>query len=185
MYDDVFPTRLELFYRLVRDYTTSFTLNFNQRRDPGFHVYRELSQFLFNVGRRRIRPANLPAENNHQGVLKLSIPDVKALTITDFLSRSELDSRLDIACKAKTDAEKGEKKKEGLTLEAISNKYKEEFGRTARSYVIFLFKGTQMLTRFSSSVQHDRSIFLFIIHFYYMKNSNALGTIIETQPEQF
>ena len=55
-----------------------------------------------------------------------------------------------MACKTKADAEKGEKKKEGVTLEAISTNYKEEFGRTDRSYVVFLFKGTRWLTCFTS-----------------------------------
>ena len=41
---------------------------------------------------------------------------------------------------------------EGLTLETITSNYKEEFGRNARSYVIFLFKGTQGLTRFTTDI---------------------------------
>ena len=152
VYDELFPVRLELFYRLVREYTTSFTLNLKQRRDRGFHVYRELCQYLFKLGRRCIRAANLPAESDHQAILNLSIPDGKALSVSDFLIQSKLGAKLDIACKSKAEAEKREKKNEGLTLREISSKYKEEFGRTARSYVIFLFKRAQGLNRFSSDI---------------------------------
>ena len=85
-------------------------------------------------------------------ILSLSIPDVKALSISDFLSRSKLETRLEASCKVQAEAEIGERKNEGLKLDEISSKIKEEFGRSARSYVIFLFKGTQGLTRFTSDI---------------------------------
>ena len=44
------------------------------------------------------------------------------------------------------------KKNEGLTLDTIIANYKEEFGRNARSYVIFLSRGTQGLSRFTSDI---------------------------------
>ena len=152
VYDPLFASRLEVFQRLVLDYTSSFTLNLKQRRDRGFHVFRELIQFIFKLGRRCIRPANLPIENNMLNILCLSIPDVKALSISDFLSRSKLETRLETACKAQAEAEKGERKNEEMKLEEIASKIKEEFGRSARSFVIFLFKGTQGLTRFTSDI---------------------------------
>ena len=62
------------------------------------------------------------------------------------------DFKLDLACKTKAEAEKGERKNGGLTLDEITKKNKEEFARTARSYVIFLFKGTQGLSRFKSDI---------------------------------
>ena len=87
-----------------------------------------------------------------QSILCLSIPDVKALSISDFLSRSKSETRLETSCKVQAEAEKGERKYEGLKLEEIASEIKEEFGRSARSYVIFLFKGTQGLTRFTSDI---------------------------------
>ena len=147
--DEFFPTRLELFSRLVRDFNSSFVVNQKQRRDRGFHVFRELYNFLFKLGRRCIRPAHLPTETDHQAILGLSILDVKALGVSDFLSRSKLDARLDPACKTKAEAEKGDKKNEGLTLDEITKKNKDEFARAARSYVIFLFKEVQGLSRFT------------------------------------
>ena len=152
MYDEFFPARLELFYRLVRDYVNSFVVNLKQRRDRGFHVFSELCQFLFKLGRRCIRSPNLPSESDNRKILNLSIPDVKALSTADFLSRSKLDVRIAPACKSKAESEKGMKKNEGLTLDTIIANCKEEFGRNARSYVIFLFKGTQGLSRFTSDI---------------------------------
>ena len=149
VYDEFFPTRLELFSKLVRDFTSSFVVNQKQRRDRGFHVFRELYNFLFKLGRRCIRPSHLPAETDHQAILGLSIPDVKGLGVSDFLSRSKLDARLDSAYKIKAEAEKGDKQNEGLTLDEITKKNKEEFARAARSYVIFLFKEVQWLSRFT------------------------------------
>ena len=159
VYDPLFPSRLEVFQRLVRDYTSSFTLNLKQRRDIGFHVFREIVQFLFKLGRRCIRPANLHIESDMLNILCLSIPDVKALSISDFHSRSKLETRLETACKAHANAEKGERKNEGLKLEEIASKIKEEFGRSARSYVIFLFEGAQGLTRFTSDIVKSLAFF--------------------------
>ena len=116
-----------------------------------FHVFRKLGQFLFKVGRRCIRPTNRPDETDHQTILNLSVPVVKALGINDFLSRSKLDARLDLACKTEGGAEKGERKNEGLTLDGITKKNEEEFAGTGRSYAIFLFKGTQGLSSFNSN----------------------------------
>ena len=115
-------------------------------------MFRELVQFLFKLGRHCIRPANLPIESDMLNILCLSIPDVKALSISDFLSRSKLETRLETVCKAQAEVEKGERKIEGLMLEEIASKIKEEFGRSARSYVIFLFEGAQVLTRFTSDI---------------------------------
>ena len=72
--------------------------------------------------------ADLPAGSDLQGTLNLSIPDVKALSISDFLSRSKLDARLEPVCKTQAEAKKGERKNEGLRLEEIVSKAKEEFG---------------------------------------------------------
>ena len=119
VFDEFFPTRLEVFDRMVRDYTTSFTINLKQRRGRGFDVYREFSQFLLNVGRRCIRPGNLAAETDHQGTLTFSMPDVKALCISDFLSGSKLEARLDLACKNKAEAEQLAKKNEGLRMRSL------------------------------------------------------------------
>ena len=159
MYDDFFPVRLELFYRLVRHYTNSLAANLKQRRDRGFHVFRELCQFLFKLGRRCIRSTNLPPESDYRKILSLSIPDVKALSIADFLSRSKLNAKLAPACEAKAEAEKCDKKNKGLTLDTITGNGKEEFGRNARSYMIFLFKSTQGLTRFTSDIVKGLSSF--------------------------
>ena len=74
-------------YFVVRDYTSSFSLNLKRWRVRGFHVYRELFQYLFKLGRRCIRTANLPAQSDLQGILTKSIPEVKALSMSEFHSR--------------------------------------------------------------------------------------------------
>ena len=81
------------------------------------------------------------------------------MSIADFLPRSKLDARLVPACKAKAEAETGDKKNEGLTLDTITGNCKEEFGRIAKSYIIFLFKSTQGLTRFTSDIVKGLSSF--------------------------
>ena len=107
---------------------------------------------LFKLGRRYIRRDNFRAESDHRAILTLSIPHIKALSMSNFQLRSKLDAKLDIVCKSKAEADKGERKTEGPTLGEITAKNKEEFGCTERSYVIFLFKGPQGLNRFNSDI---------------------------------
>ena len=45
-----------------------------------------------------------------------------------------------------------EKKHDNLSLEAATEKTKEEFGQSARSYVLFLFKGVQGMRRFTTDI---------------------------------
>ena len=46
----------------------------------------------------------------------------------------------------------GERKNQRLTLEAVSARNKKLFGRTAHSYVIFLFKGVREISCFSLEI---------------------------------
>ena len=132
--------------------TASFSLNLKTRRDRGFHVYKELCQFLFKLGRRCVKPSSLPAENDFQAVLQLSFPDAKALSVEDFISRSKLGARLAAGSKSKAEKEMSEEKNRGLALTDVAASIREEFGRLARGYVVNLLNATQSLTRFTSDI---------------------------------
>ena len=132
--------------------TASFSLNLKTRRDRGFHVYKELCQFLFKLGRRCVKPSSLPAENDFQAVLQLSFPDAKALSVEDFISRSKLGARLAAGSKSKAEKEMSEEKNRGLALTDVAASIQEEFGRLARGYVANLLNATQSLTRFTSDI---------------------------------
>ena len=152
VYGEFFPTRLEIFYCLVRNYVNSLTLNLKQRRERGSHAYRQLCPFLFNFGWRCIRAANLPAVADPQGNRNLFIRDVKALSIPDFLTCSKLDTRLDVTCMA-VEGRSCERKahEKATTLKELVAKNKEEIGRTSRIHVSRLFKVTQGLNRLTLS----------------------------------
>ena len=86
-------------------YTTSFVPYLVARRDRGFHIYRQLCLFLFKIGRRCIKPKSLPQESNLSGNLNIVVSDTTALSVSDFIARSKLDQRLDVACKVKAERE--------------------------------------------------------------------------------
>ena len=132
--------------------TSSFTTNLKRRRDRGFHVYRELGQYLFKLGRRCVSPSSIPEESDFPGVYSLVMADTKALSVADFLSRSKLSEKLATACKLKAEAEMSEKKNEKLTLAEVTENVKTDFGRTAHSYVVTLFGTAQKLQRFTSDI---------------------------------
>ena len=152
---DVFVNRFLLhshFHCLFFPDTSSFTLNLKSRRDRGFHVYKELCQFLFKLARRCIQPGSLPAEHYNPGILKCSFPEATALIVGDFITRSELGARLEVGCKQKAEKELDEDKNQGLCLEEVTANNVEECGRSARGYVAYLLGATQKFSRFTSDI---------------------------------
>ena len=109
--------------------TTSFVPHLVERRDRGFHIYRQLCLYLFKLGRRCIKPKSLPQESDIAGILSVSSFDARAPAITDFIARSKLGQRLDVACKIKAEKELSEKSGIKASLPKLVKEHKEEFGR--------------------------------------------------------
>ena len=132
--------------------SSSFILNLKTRRDRGFHVHKELCQYLHKLAQWCIRPSCLPPEADYHDILRISIPDSKALTVSDFVSRLKLGPRLEACCKRKSEKERKEAKNSELSLEEMFANNREEFGRQARWYVAHLFEAATGLTRFTSDI---------------------------------
>ena len=123
-----------------------------ERRDHGFHIYRQLCQYLFKLGRRCIKPKSLPQETDLSGILGIAMSDAKALAIPDFIARSKLDQRLKVACKVKAEKELSDKKGNRANLPKLVKENKEEFGRLGRSYVAYLFHAAQNNLQLTSTI---------------------------------
>ena len=123
--------------------TTSFVPHLVERRDHGFHVYRQMCQYLFKLGRRCIRSRSLPQETDLCGILDVSVSQARALPVSDFIARSKLEQRLNTACKITAEKELSDKKASRATLPKLIKDNKEEFGRLGRSYVSYLFHAAQ------------------------------------------
>ena len=132
--------------------TSSFVLNLKTRRDRGFHVHKELCQYLQKLARRCVRPSSLPSESDYHDILRISIPDSRALSVDDFVSRSKLTPRLDVCCKRKAEKERKDAKNSSLSLDQLVANNREEFSRQARAYVAHLFGAAAGLTRFTSDI---------------------------------
>ena len=109
-----------------------FSLSLSGRRDRGFYTYRQVCQFLFKLAQRCSAPKDLPVDQDWPDILNLNLNDTTALTITEFLSRF-----------TKAERQTQETSNASLTLKALTNRNKEDFGRSARSYVAFLFNSMQ------------------------------------------
>ena len=127
-------------------------VNLKSRPDRGFHVYKEFCQFLLKLGRRCVRANSLPAENDYHGILSLSFPDAKALSVEDFITRSKLGTRLNTCCRRKAEKEMGDERNKTLSLDEVTANNWEDFGRSARGYVAHLLQSTQGLARFTSDI---------------------------------
>ena len=78
-------------------------------------------------------------EDQWSEILELVLRRVAALSVSEFITRVKLGTRLDNACKAKAERDVKDKQAESLPLDALASKHKEEYGRAARSYVTHLF----------------------------------------------
>ena len=132
--------------------TTSFIPHLVERRDHGFHIYRQLCHYLFKLGRRCIKAKRLPQETDLSGILGVSVSDARALSVPDFITRSKLDQRLNTACKIKAEKELSDKKASRANLPKLVNQSEEEFGRLGRSYVAYLFHAAQSNLQLPSDI---------------------------------
>ena len=95
--------------------------------------------------RQGVNHKNLPAECFFTKILDVSIADAKALNVTKFVSRMKFGPKIDHACKVKADREKHDKKYAGVSIKEVIPKVKEEFARSAPSYLVYLFRETKGL----------------------------------------
>ena len=131
---------------------TSFSLSLSGRRDRSFYSYRQLCQFLYQLARRCSSPRDLPSEKDWPDIFDLDLSTTTALSVLNFLTRAKFDSKLDAAREIKAERDQTEKCNAGLFLDTLVNRNKEEFGRGARSYVIFLFNSFQGLKGLTSDL---------------------------------
>ena len=122
------------------------------RRDRGFYTFRQLCQYLLTLARRCASPKGIPPEDQWSEILELDLKRVAALSVSEFITRIKLGTKLDSACKAKAERDVKDKQTEGLPLDALSGKHKEEFGRAARSYVTHLFNSMQHQTSLTTDL---------------------------------
>ena len=132
--------------------TTSFVPHLVERRDRGFHIYKQLCQYLFKLGRRCIKSKSLPQETDLSGILSVSVSDARALAGPDFITRSKCDQRLNTACKIRAEKELRDKKGNRANLPKLVKESKEEFGRLGRSYVANLFHAVQSNLQLTSDI---------------------------------
>ena len=104
------------------------------------------------LGRRCVNPKNLPTDGCFTKILDVSIADAKSLNITEFLSRMKFGPKFDHACKVRAVREKHDKKHEGVPINEVVPKVKEEFARSARSYLVYLFRETQSLKGLTADI---------------------------------
>ena len=132
--------------------TTSFVPTLVERRDHGFHIYRQLCLYLFKLGRRCIKPKSLPQESDLFGILSVFSSDARALAIPDSLARSKLDQRLNVACKLKAEKDLSGKPRSRTNLPNVIKENNNEFGRLGCSYVAYLFHAAQSNLQLTSDI---------------------------------
>ena len=116
---------------------------FAERQDYGFHIYRQMCQYLFKLGTRCIKPKSLARETDLSGILNVAMSVAKALAVPDFIARSKLDQRLNVACRISAEKNLINNKGNRCNLLNLVKEAKEELSRLGRSYVAYLFHAAQ------------------------------------------
>ena len=122
------------------------------RRDRSFYTYRQTCQFLFKLARRCSSPSVFPSDENWPKILDLDLKTTSALSVPAFLDCMKFNSKPDVACKVRAERDKQDKKNATLTVKSLTKMNKHEFGKTARSYVTFLFNSVQKTMGLSSDI---------------------------------
>ena len=148
--------------------TTSFVPHLIERRDHRFHIYRQLCQYLFKLGRCCVKPKSLPRKSDLSGILEVVISDARALAIPDFLAQSKLDQRLNRACKIKTEKELSNKQGTQAKLPKLVKEIMEEFGRLGQNYIAYLFRAAQSNLKLTSDIVKGLGSFHFDIMFCFV-----------------
>ena len=87
-----------------------------------------------------MRPKSLPQENDLSAILGIAVSDTRAVSIADYIVRSKLEQRQNVACKVKAERELSNKKGNRANLPKLVKEAKEDFGRLGRAYVAYLFQ---------------------------------------------
>ena len=74
------------------------------------------------------------------------------LTSLSFWTEEKFGAKFNLACKIRADREKHDKKHEGVPVKEVISLVKEEFARSARSYLVYLFRATQGLKGLTSGI---------------------------------
>ena len=70
----------------------------------------------------------------------------------DFIARSKVEQRLNLACNVKAEKELSDKKGNRANLPKLVKEGKEEFGRLGRAYVAYLFHAAQSNQQLTSDI---------------------------------
>ena len=89
---------------------TCLSISLSGREDGGFYTYRQLCKDLYKLYRRCSCPNDLPSEQIWSSILDLDLKTTTAPTVTEFISRSKLDPKLQVACKIRAERDKHDKK---------------------------------------------------------------------------
>ena len=117
---------------------------------------------------------HLPAKSDLKDVLDVDLSATTALSVTVFLNQKKLGSKFDHACKVRSESKLHEKKDQKLTLEELTTKTREEFGRLASSYRTHLFEDTRSHFDFTTMVAQGLGSFALVI---LLKSPLSLATM--------
>ena len=107
----MFESRLELFKVIVQDYRESFWRSSDVRRNHGFFLCGQMLDFLHRLLRRIVTRECLPDENYWDDLLEFDFTNVRLLSVSQFMEKTEFRTKAMRAAKGRINVEREENKK--------------------------------------------------------------------------
>ena len=119
--DELFESRLQLLKVVLHVYREAFGRSVSIRRDQNFFLCGQMLDILHRLLRRIISRDSWPEENEWDALLGFHFSDVKLLSVSQFLKKTEFRTKAMRAAKGRIDVEneKNEKSKTDLVASAV------------------------------------------------------------------
>ena len=141
--DPLFTARLDLFSRIVNDFTTCFRRCLSRRRDASFFVLSQLCRFIRKLCSRCYQPGYVPKDGDWFALLDFTPNEEHLLQAVDVLEKMKLTSKVEAGCKLKAEQTLIGKHVEKSALLKQSDAYKAAFGVDTRNFLLHVLN--QML----------------------------------------
>ena len=150
--DEYFLCRLELFTKLVRDYTSCFDRSLTGRDDCGFFVCGQLCKYIRRLCGRCLSSSSIPSDVEWIELLDLDLNTCSKLTPAQFLTKARITDQVSQASKHKAERDLSETKGSRDAIDKLSSSLHDHFANAGRNYVIFLLESVLKHVNLSSEL---------------------------------
>ena len=138
--DELFESRVQLLKVFLQVYREAFRRSVSTKRDRSFFLCGQMLDFLHRLLRRIISRDSWPEENEWDALLEFDFSDVKLLSVSQFLKKTEFRTKAMRAAKGRIDVEneKNKKSKTDVVASAVMGDMFNPHVNQGRAYIRYV-----------------------------------------------